>query len=117
MDLTVRNEEGDIINSDKIGTVELYRDHQCTVERNKQREEEVVESQRVTIAPPQIHTLNLHVSVCNVICRAGDEVDVIMSLYDSREGKFFRCLFCMKIVNRIIVATHFNVVMTALVRC
>ena len=93
--MTVRNEDGDIINPDHISTVELYRDHKKTVERNTKRRDEQVES-KVT----QRHTLNLFVSVCNVICRVGDEADVIMALYDSKRGKFFRLALIPRLCNK-----------------
>ncbi|KAF6017550.1 mbc [Bugula neritina] len=83
LDLTVRDEDGEVINSECIGAIELFRQHRTTLERNAQRRKQP--DNRLT----QRHTLNLFVSVCNVICRVGDEVDVIMALYDATSGKFF----------------------------
>ena len=84
MDLTIRDDEGGVINPESIGAIELFRNHRSTVERNAQKRKQP--EGRVT----QRHSLNLFVSICNVICRVGDEADVIMALYDPKQGKFFR---------------------------
>lgn len=84
LDLIVRDEEGEVINSETMGAIELFRNHRSTVERNAQRRKQ---PDGKTL---QRHSLNLFVNVCNVICRVGDEADVIMALYDPKQGKFFR---------------------------
>ena len=80
----MRDEESEVINTESVGAIELFRVHRNTVQRNAKRHK--LPDNRAT----QRHSLNLFVSVCNVICRVGDEADVIMALYDSKSGKFFR---------------------------
>ena len=80
----MRDEESEVINTESVGAIELFRVHRNTVQRNAKRQK--LPDNRAT----QRHSLNLFVSVCNVICRVGDEADVIMALYDSKSGKFFR---------------------------
>lgn len=89
LDLTVRDDEGEVIESETIGAIELFRDHRHTVERSALRRKQP------DIRSTQRHTLNLFVSVCNVICRVGDEADVIMALYDTKNSKFFRYDFVL----------------------
>lgn len=86
LDLTLRDEDGGIIDPEEQNTIELYNNHKTTVERNAAKQTEVVEPARI----PQRHTLNLFASISNVVCRVGDDADVIMSLYDSRQQTFFR---------------------------
>ncbi|XP_067937845.1 dedicator of cytokinesis protein 1-like [Watersipora subatra] len=83
LDLTVRDAEGGVINSENIGVIELFNNHRETVKRNAQRRRQP--DSRAT----QKHSLNLFITICNVICRVGDEADVIMALYDPKQAKFF----------------------------
>lgn len=39
MDLTVRDEQGEVIDPDAIGAVQLFRDHRNTVQRNAEKQE------------------------------------------------------------------------------
>jgi len=42
--------------------------------------------------PKKITSFNLYVNVKNFVCRIGENADILLTLYDAKEGQFFR--FC-----------------------
>jgi len=40
--------------------------------------------------PKRITSFNLYVNVKNFVCRIGENADILLTLYDSKEGQFFR---------------------------
>jgi len=44
--------------------------------------------------PKRITSFNLYVNVKNFVCRIGENADILLTLYDSKEGQFFRSGSC-----------------------
>jgi len=40
--------------------------------------------------PKKITSFNLYVNVKNFVCRIGENADILLTLYDAKEGLFFR---------------------------
>lgn len=106
----VRDEQGNILNPDVTSTIHLYRQHEIAtlrIQREKVRRFEFNRNQTILFNRPIIvSTLlqvqrevkakrssshfshSLFVTVKNFVCRIGEDADVLMTLYDPREGRF-----------------------------
>jgi len=40
--------------------------------------------------PKKITSFNLYINVKNFVCKIGENADILLSLYDSKDGQFFR---------------------------
>jgi len=40
--------------------------------------------------PKKITSFNLYVNVKNFVCRIGENADILLTLYDAKDGQFFR---------------------------
>lgn len=83
LDLVVRDEQGNILNPDWTSTVHLYRKHVEAMERIKRVQQGNVQSSSVSA-----FTHSLYMSVRNFVCKIGNDVQLLMSLYDAKEGTF-----------------------------
>ncbi|KAM3835092.1 dedicator of cytokinesis protein 1 isoform 2-T2 [Vipera latastei] len=92
LDLVVRDEDGNILDPDQTSTISLFRAHETT---SKQVEERLLEekSQKQNLdisreakfaATP---SFALFVNLKNVVCKIGEDAEVLMSLYDPLESK------------------------------
>ena len=41
-------------------------------------------------APKKTYSFNLYVNVKNFVCRIGENADILMTLYDVKDGQFIR---------------------------
>ncbi|KAM6442879.1 dedicator of cytokinesis protein 1 isoform 1-T1 [Liasis olivaceus] len=93
LDLVVRDEDGNILDPDQTSTISLFRAHETA---SKQVEERLLEekSQKQNLdisreakfaATP---SFALFVNLKNVVCKIGEDAEVLMSLYDPLESKF-----------------------------
>uniref|UniRef100_G3UQM1 Dedicator of cytokinesis 1 n=1 Tax=Meleagris gallopavo TaxID=9103 RepID=G3UQM1_MELGA len=93
LDLVVRDEDGNILDPEQTSTISLFRAHEIA---SKQVEERLLEekSQKQNIdinrqakfaATP---SFALFVNLKNVVCKIGEDAEVLMSLYDPHESKF-----------------------------
>uniref|UniRef100_A0A670Z8N5 Dedicator of cytokinesis 1 n=1 Tax=Pseudonaja textilis TaxID=8673 RepID=A0A670Z8N5_PSETE len=93
LDLVVRDDDGNILDPDQTSTISLFRAHETT---SKQVEERLLEekSQKQNLdisreakfaATP---SFALFVNLKNVVCKIGEDAEVLMSLYDPLESKF-----------------------------
>uniref|UniRef100_A0A8C0HEX5 Dedicator of cytokinesis 1 n=1 Tax=Chelonoidis abingdonii TaxID=106734 RepID=A0A8C0HEX5_CHEAB len=93
LDLVVRDEDGNILDPEQTSTISLFRAHEIA---SKQVEERLLEekSQKQNIdinrqakfaATP---SFALFVNLKNVVCKIGEDAEVLMSLYDPLELKF-----------------------------
>uniref|UniRef100_A0A8B9D6S7 Dedicator of cytokinesis 1 n=1 Tax=Anser cygnoides TaxID=8845 RepID=A0A8B9D6S7_ANSCY len=93
LDLVVRDEDGNILDPEQTSTISLFRAHEIA---SKQVEERLLEekSQKQNIdinrqakfaATP---SFALFVNLKNVVCKIGEDAEVLMSLYDPLESKF-----------------------------
>lgn len=87
LDMVVRDSEGNVINVDQTGVIELYKMHL----ESAQRLEEPADSRKKKSPSSsylQYNGHNLYVSVKNVVCQIDDESEVILTLYDGRDNAF-----------------------------
>uniref|UniRef100_A0A8B9VMR2 C2 DOCK-type domain-containing protein n=1 Tax=Anas zonorhyncha TaxID=75864 RepID=A0A8B9VMR2_9AVES len=89
LDLVVRDEDGNILDPEQTSTISLFRAHEIA---SKQVEERLLEEKNIDInrqakfaATP---SFALFVNLKNVVCKIGEDAEVLMSLYDPLESKF-----------------------------
>uniref|UniRef100_A0A8K9UY61 Dedicator of cytokinesis 1 n=1 Tax=Oncorhynchus mykiss TaxID=8022 RepID=A0A8K9UY61_ONCMY len=90
LDLVVRDKDGNILDPDSTSTVSLFRAHEAA---SKQIEDRIQE-EKVNIRHQSCSDINqtpsfaLFVTLKNVVCKIGEDAEVLMSLYDPVESKF-----------------------------
>ncbi|XP_050389742.1 dedicator of cytokinesis protein 1 [Patella vulgata] len=88
-DLVVRDNFGNMLNLDHTSIIEVYRRHVTAAETIKNIKLESsgieVESESKFAWPS---TFNLFVMLRNFVVKIGEDADILMNLYDSKEGKF-----------------------------
>ncbi|XP_071445315.1 dedicator of cytokinesis protein 1 isoform X2 [Hetaerina americana] len=84
LDMVVRDEHGNILNPEVTSSIQLYWQHEMATERIK----------KVTSGPtkkiPKVMTHYSHiffVSVRNFVCKMGEDAELLMTLYDVKEGR------------------------------
>uniref|UniRef100_A0A2I3RAI0 Dedicator of cytokinesis 1 n=1 Tax=Pan troglodytes TaxID=9598 RepID=A0A2I3RAI0_PANTR len=95
LDLVVRDEDGNILDPELTSTISLFRAHEIASKQVEERlQEEKSQKQNIDInrqakfaATP---SLALFVNLKNVVCKIGEDAEVLMSLYDPVESKFIR---------------------------
>ncbi|XP_042193007.1 dedicator of cytokinesis protein 1 isoform X3 [Callorhinchus milii] len=93
LDLVVRDEDGNILDPDESSTISLFRAHEMASKQIEERiREEKSQKQNIDInrqakfaATP---SFGLFVTLKNVVCKIGEDAEVLMSLYDPGESKF-----------------------------
>ncbi|KAI5175063.1 Dedicator Of Cytokinesis Protein 1 [Manis pentadactyla] len=93
LDLVVRDEDGNILDPELTSTISLFRAHEIASKQVEERlQEEKSQKQNIDInrqakfaATP---SLALFVNLKNVVCKIGEDAEVLMSLYDPAESKF-----------------------------
>uniref|UniRef100_A0A8C4M8F6 Dedicator of cytokinesis 1 n=1 Tax=Equus asinus asinus TaxID=83772 RepID=A0A8C4M8F6_EQUAS len=93
LDLVVRDEDGNILDPELTSTISLFRAHEIASKQVEERlQEEKSQKQNIEInrqakfaATP---SLALFVNLKNVVCKIGEDAEVLMSLYDPVESKF-----------------------------
>uniref|UniRef100_A0A8C9BNT0 Dedicator of cytokinesis 1 n=1 Tax=Phocoena sinus TaxID=42100 RepID=A0A8C9BNT0_PHOSS len=93
LDLVVRDEDGNILDPELTSTISLFRAHEVASKQVEERlQEEKSQKQNIDInrqakfaATP---SLALFVNLKNVVCKIGEDAEVLMSLYDPVESKF-----------------------------
>uniref|UniRef100_A0A8C0L1A6 Dedicator of cytokinesis 1 n=1 Tax=Canis lupus dingo TaxID=286419 RepID=A0A8C0L1A6_CANLU len=93
LDLVVRDEDGNILDPELTSTISLFRAHEIASKQVEERlQEEKSQKQNIDInrqakfaATP---SLALFVNLKNVVCKIGEDAEVLMSLYDPVESKF-----------------------------
>lgn len=93
LDLVVRDEDGNILDPELTSTISLFRAHEVASKQVEERlQEEKSQKQNMDInrqakfaATP---SLALFVNLKNVVCKIGEDAEVLMSLYDPMESKF-----------------------------
>ncbi|XP_048584524.1 dedicator of cytokinesis protein 1 isoform X2 [Nematostella vectensis] len=86
LDLVVRNDDGNILDPDSTGVIELYRRHLST--SNKIQSSSRDESKKLKREAAFSSTHNIYVNIKNVVCNINDDAEVFISLYDARDGEF-----------------------------
>ncbi|XP_004701293.1 dedicator of cytokinesis protein 1 [Echinops telfairi] len=93
LDLVVRDEDGNILDPELTSTISLFRAHEVASKQVEERlQEEKSQKQNIDInrqakfaATP---SFALFVNLKNVVCKIGEDAEVLMSLYDPGESKF-----------------------------
>nr|XP_033796805.1 dedicator of cytokinesis protein 1 isoform X1 [Geotrypetes seraphini] len=93
LDLVVRDGDGNILDPEQTSTISLFRAHEIASKQVEERiQEEKSQKQNIDInrqakfaATP---SFALFVNLKNVVCKIGEDAEVLMSLYDPVESKF-----------------------------
>ncbi|ROI82012.1 Dedicator of cytokinesis protein 1 [Anabarilius grahami] len=93
LDLVVRDKDGNILDPDLTSTINLFRAHEAASkqieariqEENSQKQNMDLSRQAKFASTP---SFALFVTLKNVVCKIGEDAEVLMSLYDPIESKF-----------------------------
>ncbi|XP_038599409.1 dedicator of cytokinesis protein 1 isoform X1 [Tachyglossus aculeatus] len=93
LDLVVRDDDGNILDPEQTSTISLFRAHEVASKQVEERlQEEKCEKQNTDpnrqarfAATP---SCALFVNLKNVVCKIGEDAEVLMSLYDPGESRF-----------------------------
>lgn len=107
LDLTIRNNDGFTINPLETNIIDYFRQHESKQKTNKllspnDRSSKNSNSYRSSISILQADTqsssncYSICVSLINFICTIRQDMDILMSIYDSRESKFVSENFIVK---------------------
>ncbi|XP_048465139.1 dedicator of cytokinesis protein 1-like [Rhincodon typus] len=93
LDLVVRDEDGNILDPDQTSTISLFRAHEMALKRIEERiEEEKSQKHNIDINRQAkfavTPSFSLFVTLKNVVCKIGEDAEVLMSLYDPITSKF-----------------------------
>nr|CAD7394074.1 unnamed protein product [Timema cristinae] len=86
LDMVVRDDQGNIMNPDVTSSIQLYYQHRLATERIKR------ETSGSTKKTPKVVTQYSHiffVSVRNFVCKMSEDAELLMTLYDAKEGRAF----------------------------
>ncbi|KAM9324829.1 dedicator of cytokinesis protein 1 [Gastrophryne carolinensis] len=92
LDLVVRDEDGNILDPEQTSTISLFRAHEIAskqveerIQEEKSQKQNDINRQAKFAATP---SFALFVNLKNVVCKIGEDAEVLMSLYDPNECKF-----------------------------
>ncbi|XP_073773974.1 dedicator of cytokinesis protein 1 isoform X3 [Danio rerio] len=93
LDLVVRDKDGNILDPDLTSTVNLFRAHETASKQIEARiQEEKSQKQNLDLNRlakfASTPSFALFVTLKNVVCKIGEDAEVLMSLYDPIESKF-----------------------------
>uniref|UniRef100_A0A8C1W9A0 Dedicator of cytokinesis 1 n=1 Tax=Cyprinus carpio TaxID=7962 RepID=A0A8C1W9A0_CYPCA len=93
LDLVVRDKDGNILDPDLTSTVNLFRAHETASKQIEARiQEEKSQKQNLDLSRQakfaSTPSFALFVTLKNVVCKIGEDAEVLMSLYDPIESKF-----------------------------
>ncbi|ELK36810.1 Dedicator of cytokinesis protein 1 [Myotis davidii] len=93
LDLVVRDEDGNILDPELTSTISLFRAHEVASKQVEERlQEEKSQKQNMDLSRQAkfaaTPSLALFVNLKNVVCKIGEDAEVLMSLYDPVESKF-----------------------------
>ncbi|XP_077114499.1 dedicator of cytokinesis protein 1 [Ranitomeya variabilis] len=92
LDLVVRDEDGNILDPEQTSTINLFQAHEIAskqveerIQEEKCQKQNDINRQAKFAATP---SFALFVNLKNVVCKIGEDAEVLMSLYDTLESKF-----------------------------
>ncbi|KAM8924612.1 dedicator of cytokinesis protein 1 [Pelodytes ibericus] len=92
LDLVVRDEDGNILDPEQTSTISLFRAHEIAskqveerIQEERSQKQNDINRQAKFAATP---SFALFVNLKNVVCKIGEDAEVLMSLYDPLESKF-----------------------------
>ncbi|GAB6025462.1 Dedicator of cytokinesis protein 5 [Chamberlinius hualienensis] len=83
LDLVVRDDQGYLLNPDWTSTITLFRQHTLAAQRIQKTKEGNSFSK-----PTVKFTHALYLEIKNFVCKIGEDVQLLMTLYDAKEGRF-----------------------------
>ncbi|KAK5881414.1 hypothetical protein CesoFtcFv8_022215 [Champsocephalus esox] len=95
LDLVVRDQDGNILDPETTSTVSLFRAHEAASKQIEDRiQEERSQKQNIDLSRQakfaSTPSFGLFVTLKNVVCKIGEDAEVLMSLYDPLDSKFVR---------------------------
>uniref|UniRef100_A0A3B5LHB8 Dedicator of cytokinesis N-terminal domain-containing protein n=1 Tax=Xiphophorus couchianus TaxID=32473 RepID=A0A3B5LHB8_9TELE len=93
LDLVVRDKDGNILDPELTSTVSIFREHEAASKQIEDRiQEEKSQKQNIDLTRQakfaSTPAFALFVTLKNVVCKIGEDAEVLMSLYDPVESKF-----------------------------
>ncbi|MBN3290076.1 DOCK1 protein, partial [Polypterus senegalus] len=93
LDLVVRDEDGNILDPEQASTINLFRAHEAASKQIQDRiQEEKSQKQNIDLTRQakfaSTPSFALFVTLKNVVCKIGEDAEVLMSLYDPVESRF-----------------------------
>uniref|UniRef100_A0A8D3CAS1 Dedicator of cytokinesis 1 n=1 Tax=Scophthalmus maximus TaxID=52904 RepID=A0A8D3CAS1_SCOMX len=93
LDLVVRDKDGNILDPEITSTVSLFRAHEAASKQIEDRiQEEKSQKQNIDLSRQakfaSTPSFALFVTLKNVVCKIGEDAEVLMSLYDPVDSKF-----------------------------
>ncbi|PVD30241.1 hypothetical protein C0Q70_09503 [Pomacea canaliculata] len=89
LDLIVRDDQGNVLDPTKHSTIEIYKRVSFLIilisKSNKKKSHLDTETET---RPTWPSSFNLFVMLRNFVCKIGEDADILMNLFDAREGKF-----------------------------
>ncbi|XP_039295839.1 dedicator of cytokinesis protein 1 [Nilaparvata lugens] len=95
LDLVVRDDHGNILNAEYTSTIQLYWHHEHTAERIRRATSDASSKKSLRPAIPQ-YSHALFVSLRRFNCRMTDDMELLLMLYDAKEGKPFTESFVVR---------------------
>ncbi|XP_008557534.1 dedicator of cytokinesis protein 1 isoform X3 [Microplitis demolitor] len=85
LDMVVRDDQGNILDPEKTSTIQLYYHHQIASERIRTT---TTDTKKKSLKPQvPVYSHIFFVSVRNFVCKMTEDVELLLTLYDSKEGK------------------------------
>ncbi|GIY32804.1 dedicator of cytokinesis protein 1 [Caerostris extrusa] len=82
------DEHGNMLNPDITSTIDLYRAHESATQRIKLMANNSVDDEdNRNQKSLSMYVHSFYVTVKNFVCRIGDDADLLMTLYDAKEGR------------------------------
>uniref|UniRef100_A0A668AKJ0 Dedicator of cytokinesis 1 n=1 Tax=Myripristis murdjan TaxID=586833 RepID=A0A668AKJ0_9TELE len=93
LDLVVRDKDGNILDPELTSTISLFRAHEAASKQIEDRiQEEKSQKHNIDLSRQakfaSTPSFALFVTLKNVVCKIGEDAEVLMSLYDPVESKF-----------------------------
>uniref|UniRef100_A0A3P9IW85 Dedicator of cytokinesis 1 n=1 Tax=Oryzias latipes TaxID=8090 RepID=A0A3P9IW85_ORYLA len=93
LDLVVRDKDGNILDPELTSAISLFRAHEAASKQIEDRiQEEKSQRQNIDLTRQakfaSTPSFALFVTLKNVVCKIGEDAEVLMSLYDPMESKF-----------------------------
>ncbi|XP_069695130.1 dedicator of cytokinesis protein 1 isoform X2 [Periplaneta americana] len=84
LDMVVRDEQGNILNPDVTSTIQLYWQHELATERIRKATSGPMKKAQKTVMQ---YSHIFFVSVRNFVCKMSEDAELLMMLYDAKEGR------------------------------
>ncbi|KAF7990611.1 hypothetical protein HCN44_000416 [Aphidius gifuensis] len=83
LDMVVRDKHGNILNPEHTSIIQLYYQHEKATERIRKATTDT----KPTKPPVPVYSYTFFVSVKNFVCKMMEDVELLLRLYDAKDGK------------------------------